>query len=810
MVLKYNKKQTHKERKKMTKILIYIRKITVILIVLSFFVNIFSNLPFNKIKASIKTEKEKEVILNEEYLNEEITPLYEAESLRTENTKTFKNSDGSLSYYYYDNKIHELTNDGYQEIDSTFKEDSSDFESNQLNYKVSIPKKIHENKKIKLQYENTKIEITYNGIRKVEGKNIQNTTSDITDLTRLTGHLLYENIYDNVDLELLSTSTTLKENIILNKYIANFTFSYNIKLTNLQIYEENSIIYFINSNSDIIYQIEPYYMIDNLGKISYDITIKLEQLKEDEYRIEVSPSDNWLKESTYPVTIDPIITYNQTTTSSRIEIKEFMKTAGYSTQASNVKIIKFIEDYIQSDTGEHIKNDYSRYSIMKVDISDLPKDVMYISSKLYMHEKQGVLDSEIVTLNEITSNITFDTITGTTNYYKRFISNQQEETALYRYSFNILDSVIRNLSDGEILFEFSPLAFSANDVEVSFEGITATSYRPYFSFQYTEVNGLKDYLTYHSIDASSDTTVYINDYMGNLVVESKDYINTSEVASFNISHYYNSTSKNTNIGYGNGWRLNYTEIMEEFSSNYYKYTDGTGHVSYYKYQRVLNENIPESGLYVNEDGEDSRIEIGTSYTDFYRYVVDNEYIYRYNWERELVYIVDSTNTTYNYININYTELESGLRVISLIEDGFCNQAIFTYENDLLTQLVIKKQKYDDNQFAKDENEEFIYEVAYTIRYEYDEEGNLINSLKYAKDTDELISKTYYFYNNNNLMSQVGDIERSSSNDYKVVLKYNTNNKVSSYASYKTNVDIAASSNQITYGTRKNNLHRYIR
>lgn len=788
----------------MNKIYNIIRKTTIILIIISFFVNLFSNLPFNKIIASIKKEEGNEEILNEEYLEEEITPLFEAQALRTENTKTYKNSDGSLSYYYYNNKIHELTDNGYQEIDSSFKEDSSDFKSEQLNYKVSIPKKIHENKKIKLQYENTKIEITYNKINKVEGKNNQNTTSDNSDLTRLTGNLLYENIYEHVDLELVSTSTTLKENIILNKYITDFSFTYNIKLTNLQIYEENSIIYFINSNKDIIYQIEPYYMIDRIGNSSYDITIKLEQLTGDEYQIEVTPSDSWLNLATYPVTIDPIITYTQTTTSNKIEIKEFMKTASYSAQANNVKIIKYIEDYIQSETGEHIKNDYSRYSIMKVDISDLPKEVMYISSKLYMYEKQGTLDSEIVTLNEIISNIPFDTINGTTNYSKRFIANQQKESALYRYSFNILDAVIRNLNDGEIIFEFSPLSFSTNDIEVAFEGNTSSSYRPYFSFRYTEVNGLKDYWTYHSINASSDTTIYINDYMGNLVVENKDYINTSEVSSFNISHYYNSTSKSTNIGYGNGWRLNYSEIMEEFSSNYYKYTDGTGHVSYYRYQRILNEEIPESGLYINEEGEDSQIEIGTSYTDFYRRVVDNENIYKYNWERELIYIVDSTNPTYNYININYTELESGLRVISLIEDSFDNQAIFTYENDLLTKLIIKKQKYDGNQIAKDEKEERIYEVATTIKYEYDEEGNLIESIKYAKDTEEVISRTHYTYNNNNLVSQVGEIKRSSSNDCTILINYNNNNKVSSYTSSKYEIEETTPLpyNKITYGTRK--------
>ena len=191
-----------------------IRKTTTVLLILGFFVNIFSNLPFNKIKAMINPDTE-EIVLNEEYIEDNVTTLYEVESLRTETTKTFMNSDGSLSRYNYKELIHELIDDEYQEIDSTFKDIESEYESKQLEYKVNIPKKIHENKKIKLQYQNSKLEITYNNINKTEGKNIENSPNNITDLTRLMGSLYYENVYKNVDLEIQSTSTLFKENIII-------------------------------------------------------------------------------------------------------------------------------------------------------------------------------------------------------------------------------------------------------------------------------------------------------------------------------------------------------------------------------------------------------------------------------------------------------------------------------------------------------------------------------------------------------------------------------------------------------------------
>ena len=60
--------------------------------------------------------------------------------------------------------------------------------------------------------------------------------------------------------------------------------------------------------------------------------------------------------------------------------------------------------------------------------------------------------------------------------------------------------------------------------------------------------------------------MYINDFTGNLVIERVDYENPTERMSFNIAQYYNSSESDINIGYGNGWRFNYTEFLKDFTS----------------------------------------------------------------------------------------------------------------------------------------------------------------------------------------------------------------------------------------------------
>ena len=160
-----------------------IHKTTIILIILGFFINSFANLPFKKIQAQLGNLESNEVILNEEYGDEEDILIEEIEEMRNTNSKVFKTNSGKYEYHYYDNIIHSYDEEiGFTEIDSSFEEISNEYSSNSLKYNVKVPKKITENKKIKLSYENTKLELKYNDIYKQTGTIISNENNDISSL----------------------------------------------------------------------------------------------------------------------------------------------------------------------------------------------------------------------------------------------------------------------------------------------------------------------------------------------------------------------------------------------------------------------------------------------------------------------------------------------------------------------------------------------------------------------------------------------------------------------------------------------------
>ena len=132
------------------------KRIVAILIILSFFINIFNGFPFSKVFAEngLYLKNKEEVILNEDYYDENQTHIYELENKRDTYTKSFMKNDGSIDIYQYDTPIHYLDDDGiYQEIDSSFIESGNELSSFSLDYNVKLPKKLHENKIL--------VEITY-------------------------------------------------------------------------------------------------------------------------------------------------------------------------------------------------------------------------------------------------------------------------------------------------------------------------------------------------------------------------------------------------------------------------------------------------------------------------------------------------------------------------------------------------------------------------------------------------------------------------------------------------------------------------
>lgn len=135
---------------------------------------------------------------------------------------------------------------------------------------------------------------------------------------------------------------------------------------------------------------------------------------------------------------------------------------------------------------------------------------------------------------------------------------------------------------------------------------------PYFSIVYVNSTGLESRFSYSDQDAGAAGAGSVNLFSGNLTFSFADASVANGALPISVSHVYNTNDKNTDIGYGYGWRLNYSQSIEEMSfqngnkaQTFFKLTDGDGTRHYYKKQS------DSSAKYVNELDKNSTLTVNT-------------------------------------------------------------------------------------------------------------------------------------------------------------------------------------------------------
>ena len=122
--------------------------------------------------------------------------------------------------------------------------------------------------------------------------------------------VLYEDVFNDVDLQYIVNPGEIKENIILkNKDAENsFTVNYNIGALTAEVIDSNTIN--LVSGENIVYTISAPYMYDSAGAISDEVTFTVDKNKNGKLRLNITVNDNWLQSNdrVYPVIIDPTTT----------------------------------------------------------------------------------------------------------------------------------------------------------------------------------------------------------------------------------------------------------------------------------------------------------------------------------------------------------------------------------------------------------------------------------------------------------------------------------------------------------------------
>lgn len=132
----------------------------------------------------------------------------------------------------------------------------------------------------------------------------------------------------------------------------------------------------------------------------------------------------------------------------------------------------------------------------------------------------------------------------------------------------------------------------------------------------------------------------------------------------------------------------------------------------------------------------------------------NEYNYSYDKLGRLI----SKNINNNY-SINYNYVTNGKRTSMLVDSIICGSDKYTYKYDKIGNLT--KIYYNDtlenvyyydnyNQLIKEDN----YKLGKTIKYKYDDLGNILYKKECEINTDNQLNQYKYQYNNLNFVDQL--------------------------------------------------------
>ena len=189
------------------------------------------------------------------YNPRDIPIISEVESLRTENTKTFLKADGSYEVAVYNEKIHYLENDKYVSIDNRLQLVRNKLQTIKNTFELNIPQNTIEDDWFTIENDGYELSWCFVDINHTEVKyeTVEKSTSDIKEVAQIKQSISYENVYDNVDVEYIITGSRIKENVILNEYIKDFSFSIEYLTGELELLQEGTSLVFVDKDKKIIY-----------------------------------------------------------------------------------------------------------------------------------------------------------------------------------------------------------------------------------------------------------------------------------------------------------------------------------------------------------------------------------------------------------------------------------------------------------------------------------------------------------------------------------------------------------------------------
>ena len=467
------------------------------------------------------------------------------------------------------------------------------------------------------------------------------------------------------------------------------------------------------------------FAVDQQGDYTNLVHFEVVQTTKDLYLITLTLDEEWASKANYPVTIDPSIQLPNNGYIRDTYLKE-----GSSTSYTGSSLIY---------SGEYSFTDYLGY--LDFTVPTYLNDYKVIYATLSLSRYDGTSTLYLHELNSYYGD--FSTLTWDN---KPAPSNELIDFAYFnvskaKYQLDITNSVDKWNQLG--LTEMPGFELSTNGGRVRAYSINSTVNSPTIEIGFIDSNGIKDYWTYNSQEVGKVGTGLVSDYTGFLTFIRNDINFTTDKQSLGVSFAFTNANKSVNIGYGNGWNVNYNSKVS-YDNNLSKFyeIDYTGNKVYYHNISCAGEFVSSypvsNACYVSEDGSQKTMVRQAAYGTF---IGTNIYNggdrYYFNTSGYLT----SINSRKYSIAITIDRDSANWNKINYVKDSSNNFIRFNYDlNDRLTEILLRTNEIETSGTSTDYLEKIVFSYLYGT--------NKLNSVNYYSDYDQnhdaTIDDTIYY------------------------------------------------------------------
>ncbi|WP_028595045.1 RHS repeat-associated core domain-containing protein [Paenibacillus assamensis] len=589
---------------------------------------------------SLKKDQEQQS-KEQDLLKEEVVDL------RTEDSRTFSNGDGTLTTEISQVPIHykDESSDKWLPIDNKLHTNGQFVYNNANDYKVKFSKKNKTNANLFELTEDQYGITLYPAGRKHENKSSRKKRDTSSNQAALDApqevtssheknNIEYPDVYPDVNIKYTLASNRIKEDIILEKMPDPTTptvYSFSIDLKNLDYRAEpNGTISLLDKQTqDIVYFIDKPFMYDSYRPegyksnpqvdtypeeaLSFDVEMRMQE-EGDQLTLDIVPNRAWLEDSSrvYPVTIDPtIVKYQPKAKLNDTNIRSASPTATAPTETTlGVGLYK-----------DSTKSNVIR-SLLHFDTSNIKKGSQVLTAEINMRLASVSNDTDISATMHVIEKTWSETGASWNNANVNdpwkvkggdFAAAQTSTVSgigslttldiIYQWPIApyIVDRWINDPSRNRgLIFKSHSETTNTYKKFVSGDDTAFAEYSPVLAITYYPASrlGMEPYWTYGSLPVG-DGVSSANLGTGNHVLSFTDFVLDGRGNfGFSLNRTYNSKS-GEHSPFGYGWSFNGSEsIIEAPRAGEILYTDSDATSHTFKYSKETNRFEAPPGTYV--------------------------------------------------------------------------------------------------------------------------------------------------------------------------------------------------------------------